>query len=242
MHVPPPRPRYAAAVLVAVAALALTGCSAGNDTDGAGASASPGTTPTAGASPSSSPGIPSPQARPTSLADWPTAPAPPQDIPTGMKTTVIAKGYTGQGFLEQLAADWHLTLGKQKKLTSSTPVLYVGAEGHPTKGSELSVGVIRDLSGDLRSFECEATANAPRYEEFLRACVGLDYPGSAPKAAAAWLTGMKPPVDKAFAKEKVKEPITSPLLRSGTADTYLRKGNYSPAGTYEVHVSGIAGK
>ncbi|MFF0016864.1 hypothetical protein [Streptomyces sp. NPDC005374] len=240
MHLPPHHPRYAVAVLV-VAALALAGCSAGHDTDGAGASATPDPAPSTSTSPSTSPGVPSPQARPTSLADWPTAPASPQDVPTGTKSQVIAAGYTGQAFLERLAADWHLTLGKQKKLTSGEPALYVGAEGHPTKGSELSVGAIRDLAGDLRSFECEATADAPRYEEFLRACVGLDYPGSDPKAAATWLTGVKPQVDKVFKEEKVKAPITSPLLRAGTADTFLYKGNYSPSGTYTVRLFGAAG-
>ncbi|NEB01350.1 hypothetical protein [Streptomyces sp. SID13726] len=240
MHLPTHRPRYAAAVL-AVAALALTGCSAGHADAGAGSSASPGTTRTADASPRAATAT-SPPPRPTSLDDWPTSAAPPQKIPLGTKTTVIARGYTGQGFLDRLAADWHLTLGKRKKLTSSDPAWVVGGEGHPTKGSELSVGLITTLSGDLRSFSCQATANAPRYEEFLRACAGLDYPGSAPKAAATWLTGMKPRVDKAFAEEKVKVPVTSPLLRSGGTGTYLRKGSYSPAGTYELHVFGAADK
>jgi hypothetical protein len=239
MHLPTHRPHNAAAVL-AVAALALTGCSAGHDTDGAGSSASPGTIPSASPSPSASADNPSPRARPTSLDDWPTAPASPQDVPTGTKSEVISKGYTGQSFLERLAADWNLTLGKQKKLTSSAPALYAGAEGHPTKDSELSVGVIRDLAGDLRSFECQATADAPRYEEFLRACVGLDYPGSDPKAAATWLAGVKPQVDTVFTEEKVKAPITSPLLRTGTTAIFLYKGNYSPSGTYVVRLVGAA--
>jgi hypothetical protein len=236
MHLPTLRSRYAAAL--AVAALALTGCSAGHDTDGDGASASPGTTPTAGASPSAAVAATSPPPRPTGIDNWPTYPAAKQDVPTDVKSAVMAKGYTGQSFLEKLAADWHVTLTKRQKLTFSEPAWQVGGEAHPTTDSEFQVAAIWDPSGDLRQFYCSATANAPRYQEFLRACVGLDHPGSDPKAATAWLDSVKPPVDKAFAKEKV--PITSPLLRSGNTAAYLRKGAYSPSDTYQVEIFGAA--
>ncbi|MEU9325826.1 hypothetical protein AB0D91_18770 [Streptomyces canus] len=236
MHLPPHRPRYAAVLVVAV--LALTGCSAGHDTDRAGSSASSGTTPTAHASPSVAAAAAGPQPRPTGIDNWPTYPAAKQDVPTDVKSAVMAKGYTGQSFLKKLAADWHITLRKRQKLTFSEPAWQVGGEAHPTKNSEFEVAAIWDLSGDLRQFYCSATANAPRYEEFLRACVGLDHPGSDAKAAAAWLDGVKPQVDKAFAREKV--PITSPLLRSGNTATYLRKGAYSPSGTCQLEIFGTS--
>ena len=236
MHLPTHRPRYAAVLVVS--ALALTGCSAGHDTDSAGSSASSGTTPTAHASPSAAATATSPQPRPTGIDNWPTYPAAKQDVPTDVKSAVMAKGYTGQSFLKELAADWHITLRKRQKLTFSEPALQVGGEAHPTKNSDFQVAAIWDLSGDLRQFYCSATANAPRYEEFLSACVGLDHPGSDAKAAAAWLDGVKPQVDKAFAKEKV--PITSPLLRSGNTAAYLRKGAYSPSGTYQLEIFGTS--
>ncbi|MER7562067.1 hypothetical protein ABTZ93_03760 [Streptomyces sp. NPDC097941] len=236
MRLPTHRPRYAAVLVVA--ALALTGCSTGHDTDSAASAASSGTTPTADAFPSTAATAASPQPRPTGMDHWPTYPAAKQDVPTGVKSAVMAKGYTGQSFLEELAADWHITLGKRQKLTFSEPARQVGGEAHPTKNSALQVAAIWDLSGDLRQFYCSATANAPRYEEFLRACIGLDHPGSDAKAAAAWLDGVKPQVDKAFTKEKV--PITSPLLRSGNTAAYLRKGAYSPSGTYQLEIFGTS--
>ncbi|MFF0088094.1 hypothetical protein ACFYR1_52190 [Streptomyces canus] len=234
MHLPTHRPRYAAVLVVA--ALALTGCSAGHDTDSTGPAASSGTTPTADAPPSAAATATSPQPRPTGIDNWPTYPAAKQDVPTDVKSAVMAKGYTGQSFLKELAADWHITLGKRQKLTFSEPAWQVGGEAHPTKNSEFQLAAIWDPSGDLRQFYCSATANAPRYEEFLSACIGLDHPDSAAKAAAAWLDGVKPQVDKAFAKEKV--PITSPLLRSGNTAAYLRKGAYSPSGTYQLEIFG----
>lgn len=234
-----PRGRRTATAVLALAALVLTGCSAGHDTGGAGSSASP---TTAGALPSDSPAATGPRAFPTSLDDWPTYPATEAHIPIGVKSKVIAKGYTGQTFLGRLVADWHITLGNRKKLTSSEPVWFVGGEGHPTKGSELQVSAMWAPSGDLRSLHCSATANAPRYEDFLRACLGLDHPGSDAKAAVTWLERVKPRVDKVFAEEQApREPITSPLLRSSTTATYLRKGAngaYSPSGTYELETYG----
>ena len=240
MHIPTARRRYVAAL--ALTALALTGCSSGHATDSADSSASPGATPTASALPSVSPGAvgaASPQARPTSIADWPTTPAPPQDVPESVRTSVMAKGYTGQSFLDQLAADWHITLKKREKLTGTSGTIWrVVGEGHPTKKSELTVAAFWSPSGGLRSFDCSTTANAPRYEDFLRACIGLDHPGSTPKAAAGWLDGVKPEVDKEFAKTKV--PIMSPLLRSGTTVTCLLKSSSSPAATYNLKIFGAA--
>ncbi|MFC8511526.1 hypothetical protein [Streptomyces sp. NPDC057257] len=238
MRLPTVRRRYATAVL-ALTALSLTGCSSGHDTDSTGSSASPGATSTAQASPGASPVAASPSARPTSIDDWPTTPGPPQNFPVSVPTSVIVKGYTGQSFLKRLAADWDITLKKRETLTGAgATVRRVLGEGHPTKDGELTVAAFWDLSGDLKSLECTTTGNAPRYEEFLRACTGLDFPGADPKAAATWLDGMKPRVDKVYAKSKV--PIMSPLLRSGPTATSLLKGPYATSGTYELRVFGTA--
>ncbi|MGW3286646.1 hypothetical protein ACWDR3_18605 [Streptomyces sp. NPDC001002] len=116
-------------------------------------------------------------------------------------------------------------------------IAVLAAAALPTKDSRLGVAAVWDLAGDLRSMSCTATADAPGYARFLRACAGLDFPGNDPAAAATWLERTTPLVDKAFAKAGA--PIDSPLLRSGTTATYLQESALSKAAnTYMVYVFG----
>ncbi|MGW7547417.1 hypothetical protein ACWGKQ_40905 [Streptomyces sp. NPDC054770] len=237
MHLPAIRPRQLAAVVAALA-LPLAGCSSSHHTTSSAGTTNPATTgPAATTSPS-----PSASASPD-ISAWPT-------VPTDVNETevpkvsyeVLSQNYTGRGFIDALTRQWHIDLDARTKFDSTKddrPAVW-HAEGttHPTKGTELGVSVVWDLTGDLESLSCGATAKAPGQADFLHACARLDHPGADPAAAVRWLDSITGPVDRKYREAGVT--TVSPLYRAGTAATELLEyGGSSTPTTYDLRTFGV---
>ncbi|MCI3242565.1 hypothetical protein [Streptomyces spinosisporus] len=224
---------------VLATALALTallaGCSSQHSSSpGTGSSASPG--PGEGEiTPSTTAGAAAPSATAAhGLDDWPPRPATADELPRSIRSTAVAKGYTGSSYLDMLTKQWHIRMSPRKKNDFNKkddvpPVWYASGSGHPSAGSKMSIAVVWNLSGDLESLTCIADRAAPGHTDFLRACLELDHPSAKPASAAAWFKGALPSLDKAF--EKTRKQMASPLYRSGRVVSYLLEYSNGKEGT-----------
>jgi hypothetical protein len=161
---------------------------------------------------------------PVDIDKWPTSVVPQSERPF-TKSGIIASGYTGTSYLDAVAAKWHITLPPRQESPAEPgdgPAdRFTEGTVHPSAQTTLTLGGSWDLKGRLFGLECQASTNAPRLAEFLRDCVGADYPGARPAKAAAWVDGMRPKVDGAF--RSVKGAVDSPLYRCGPAGSYMEE-------------------
>ena len=240
MRFPAARHRHLAAVALALT-LPLAGCSSSHDSTSSAGTPAPATSGSPSLSASAEP---SARASATpGLTTWPTRPTSVDEsgVPKDVRFGVLSQGYTGTAFVDALAKQWHIGLGAREKFDSTKDdepaVRHEEGTAHPAGGTELGVAVVWNLAGGLESLTCTATAKAPGRAAFLRACVRLDHPGSDPAAAARWLDGVVPSVDRTYAKAGVT--VTSPLYRAGPAATYLREYGGGPTPTtYALTVFG----
>ncbi|MGW4159876.1 hypothetical protein [Streptomyces sp. NPDC004788] len=156
----------------------------------------------------------------------------------------MAKGYTGTAFLQHLTRQWHITLSPRQKYDfkkdDGQPAVWLSTgAAHPSAGTELSVAVVWNLSGDIESLACSADRKAPGHTDFLRDCIKLDHPGSNPIDATHWLDEMIPETDKAQAR--AKGPVGSPLYRAGRAASFLQEYDNGAEGVkYTVRIIGTS--
>ncbi|WP_328953442.1 hypothetical protein [Kitasatospora purpeofusca] len=199
--------------------LALVGCSA---TGGRG-SVSDGSGPELPAPPPTSAALPSTAASAErGLEDWPTEPTAAAAVPE-VTSQVIGPGYTGGAYVSRLAATWGITPKERERIDfpGRPPVWH--SSGVVRHGDTVMwIAALWSFDGELIYLTCQVTATAAKQAAFLRDCAGLDHPGARPAAAKAWLDGMKPRVDTAFAAAGGIQ-IYSPLLRSGPVASVLSK-------------------
>ncbi|MFB8238711.1 hypothetical protein ACFC58_19370 [Kitasatospora purpeofusca] len=134
-----------------------------------------------------------------------------------IKGQVIGPGYTGGAYLSRLAATWGITPKERERVDfpGAPPVWH--SSGVAQHGdTAMWIAAVWSFDGELVSLVCHVTTTAAKQAAFLRDCAGLDHPEARPAAAKAWLDGMKPRIDTAFAAAKGSS-MTSPLLRSGPA-------------------------
>ncbi|MEK2494854.1 hypothetical protein WN990_35455 [Kitasatospora purpeofusca] len=206
-------------VVGAVVLLALVGCSASGNRGSASQSSGPelpALPPTGTAAPSTA------DSPARGLEDWPTEPTAAATVPE-VTSQVIGPGYTGGAYVSRLASTWGITPKERERIDfpGRPPVWH--SSGVVRHGDTVMlIATLWSFDGELIYLTCQVTATAAKQAAFLRDCAGLDHPGARPAAAKAWLDGMKPRVDTAFAAAGGIQ-IYSPLLRSGPVASVLSK-------------------
>ncbi|MDR3035645.1 MAG: hypothetical protein LBV78_21510, partial [Kitasatospora sp.] len=173
--------RRTAPALVLLAVLA--GCSAPSHHGAPTGSASllPGEGPVGGSAAAPEPAASAPvSAAPFDPAAWPTEPAPVSGG-QGPVAVVVEAGYSGEAYLQRLAATWGVTMEDRAKVDFPGRPTVWHRTGHRTAdGPALSISATWTEGGDLELAGCTAALNAPRAAEFLADCARLDYPGADP--------------------------------------------------------------
>ncbi len=180
---------------------------------------SAGSTTSSGASPDSQ-----------NLADWPSEPADGTKVPE-FRSQVIKPGYTGESYLNRLAASWGITMEARQKIEfPGRPDTWHTSGSKQSGETRRTIAALWSLDGDLILLSCFVAASDTERAEFLHACASLDHPEAAPAATRTWLDAMVPQVDGAFASGKKGAVIDSPLHRSGPVATVLQKAHDTSRG------------
>ncbi|MGW4813837.1 hypothetical protein ACWEPB_19655 [Kitasatospora cineracea] len=169
-------------------------------------------------------------AAPFDPAAWPTEPAPVSGR-QGPVAVVVEAGYSGEAYLQRLAATWGVTMEERAKVDfPGRPAVWHRTGRRTADGSALSISATWTEGGDLELAGCTAAFSAPGAAEFLADCARLDYPGADPTASADWVRGMLPRLHSAFETAK-GAAVDSPLRQSGPVALLLQESaDPSPGG------------
>ncbi|MFJ5924014.1 hypothetical protein ACIQF6_15595 [Kitasatospora sp. NPDC092948] len=157
-------------------------------------------------------------------------PVDPAHWPTGFSRTetvrypdaaVIRAEYTGEAYLNRLAATWHVTLEAPTTYDFPRPGLL--RSGHNAGTAVFWIAATWAPSGSLLTVTCTAATAEPRADDFLADCARLDYPDSTPAATARWVHDTWPGLHTAAAG-LTNGSMESPPHRSGPVAVLLHEG------------------